>query len=123
MEKPRAIGVSVLFIDDGRDPVMVVTEQSTGRQRERIPLKDYDSEEALKELMAKFGFQKRTQREYQSYKAKQRKFQADWDVENERRVEEQALKMTRKKDEIAERVMKMMQANLKKQQAAQEMKV
>jgi hypothetical protein len=122
----RYLGASVLFIEDGRDPVLTLKEQATGRIRERIHLKEYNSEEALRELMeTKLGFQKRTQKEYERYKQRQRKLQADWDVENERRTLEEGLKMKRKKDEIAARVLKMMEENLKKQAhlADQEIKV
>ena len=96
---------------------MTLFEQATGEQRQQIHLKEYNSAEALKGLMDKLGFQKRTKKEYEKYKTKQRKLQADWDVENERRVMEEAKKMKQKKDEIAARVLKMMEENLKKQQA------
>ena len=109
-------GVSVLFIDDGRDPVMTLYEQATGKERERIALKDYNSEEALTLLMEKLGFQRRTRKEYSIYKTKQRQLQEEVDVENERRAHEEALKMKKKKDEIAARVLKMMEENLKKNQ-------
>lgn len=117
-------GVSVLFIDDGRDPVMTLREQATGKERERIQLRLYNSEEKLNELMKSLGFQRRTKKEFEKYKTRQRKLQADTDVENERREFEEAKKMKQKKDEIAARVLKMMEENLKKQrQSNEEIKV
>ena len=50
------------------------------------------------------------------YKTKQRKLQEEADIENDRRAYEEALKMKKKKDEIAARVLKMMEENLKKNQ-------
>lgn len=110
------VGVSVLFIEDGRDPVMSIKEASTGKERERIQLKDYNTEEALIGLMNKYGFQKRTKKEFQKYKSKQRALQDEWDEENDRRAMEEARKMKQKKDEIAARVLKMMEENMKKAQ-------
>ena len=108
-------GVSVLFIDDHRDPVMTLYLQQTGEEQQRIELKQYKTMEELKALMSKFGFSKRTKKEYEAYKTKQRKIQADTDIENEHRVFNEMHAMKKKKDEIAERVLKMMQDNMKKQ--------
>lgn len=109
-------GVTVLFIDDGRDPIMALHEQSTGKLIEKINLLDYDSLEELTGLMNKYGFQKRNRKELERYRNRQLKLQEEFDVENERMAMEEAMRMKRKKDEIASRVLKMMNENLKKQQ-------
>lgn len=113
-------GVSVLFIDDHRDPVMVLYLQATGEEQRRIPLIQYDSEEALTGLMTSLGFTKRTKKEYEAYKEKQAKKQADMDEENEHRIFNEQRAMSNKKDEIANRVMEMMQKNMKKMQEENE---
>jgi len=113
-EAETYLGVSVLFIDDGRDPVMTIKEHATGVEREHIQLKDYDSKEALRGLMKKYGFGKRTKKEYERYKSRQRVLQESCDVENEQRRMEEAMRMERKKDEIAARVQKMMEENVKR---------
>lgn len=108
-------GVSVLFIDDGRDPVMTLYSQSTGEEHRSIQLKDFETEEALKDLMKNLGFSKRTKKEYETYKERQEKIQADMDIENEHRRYQEMDAMETKKDMIAERVLKMMNENMKKE--------
>ena len=66
-------GVSVLFIDDGRDPVMTLYSQSTGEEHRSIELKEFETEESLIELMKNLGFSKRTKKEYEVYKDRQQK--------------------------------------------------
>jgi len=112
-------GVSVLYIDDGRDPVMVVKQQQTGIEQQRIQLQHYASLEELRHLMEeKLGFQKRTKDEFRAYKKRQEEIQKIKDVENEKRVYDRDFAVSKKKDEIAARVLKMMEDNLKKQQEA-----
>ena len=108
-------GVSVLFIDDGRDPVMTLYSQSTGEEHRSINLKQFETEEELKELMRQLGFSKRTKKEYEMYKEKQQKIQADRDIENEHRRYQDMEDIANKKDLIAERVLKMMNENMKKE--------
>ena len=108
-------GVSVLFIDDGRDPVMTLYSQSTGEEHRSIELKEFETEESLIELMKNLGFSKRTKKEYEVYKDRQQKIQADMDIENERRRYDEMEKIEDMKDKIAKRVLKMMNENMKKE--------
>lgn len=107
-------GVSVLFVSDGRDPTMVVTDQDDNTTR-KIPLKDYNSKDRLIALFEEeLGLAKRTGFELRRYKQRQRKLQAEQDRGSGNREMEEISRLERKQEEIAERVRKMQQENLKK---------
>lgn len=94
---------------------MTLYSQSTGEEHRSINLKEFETEGELKELMRQLGFSKRTKKEYDMYKEKQLTFQADLDVENEHRRFREMEEIEDKKDLIAERVLKMMNENMKKE--------
>lgn len=110
-------GVSVLFIDNlSSDPVMTLYLQQSGEELRRISLIHYHTMEELTALMTtELGFDKRTKKELAVYEKKQevKQLEMDLEIDAQRTKEQQAMK--HKKDEIADRVIKMMQANMKKQ--------
>jgi hypothetical protein len=116
-------GVSVLFVD-ARDPVMVIKEQVGGKARQSIPLKHYKTVAELHELMEKLGFQKRSRRELERYTSQRRSIQEKQDQENLERSLSEYHKLQQKKDDIAKKVLKLMEDNLKKERLReQEIKV
>jgi hypothetical protein len=104
-----------LFIDDGRDPVMVIKEQVGGKEQKRIQLKQYKTVVELHELMEKLGFRKRSRRELEQYTSKKRTIQEKLDQENLERTLAEYHKLQQKKDDIAKKVLKLMEDNLKKE--------
>jgi hypothetical protein len=108
-------GVSVLFIADGRDPVMVIKDEVGGKVRQRIQLKQYKTVPELHELMENLGFQKRTRRELERYTTKKRSIQEKQDQENVDQTMANLRKLAQKKDEIAAKVLKLMEDNLKRE--------
>ena len=99
---------------------MTISHPQTGAIQRQIPLIRYTSLDDLRRLMEdQLGFvQKRTPQEYERYKQRQSKRQKLLDRENEQRVHDEQLKLKLKKDEIADRVLKMMERNMQKQQEA-----
>jgi hypothetical protein len=108
--------VSVLFIEDGRDPVMVIKEKVGGQERQRIPLKRYKTVKGLHKLMEKLGFQQRTRKELEHYNASKKSIQQQQDQENLERVLADLVNIKKKREEVTAKVLKMMEDNLKNQQ-------
>ena len=107
-------GVSVLFISDGRDPTMVLTDQEDNHHR-TIQLKDYKTRAELVTLFEHdLGFTKRTDEQVQKYRRGQRRLQSETDRLIGDRAMEELKKLKQKKDEIAEQVLKMQEKNWKK---------
>jgi hypothetical protein len=74
--------------------------------------------------MEKLGFQKRSRRELERYTSQRRSIQEKQDQENLERSLSEYHKLQQKKDDIAKKVLKLMEDNLKKERLReQEIKV